>query len=288
MDCKYFNKCGSCSLVMSYEEQLDFKYQREQNRFLDFYQSKIDLIKSEHKHFRNRAEFRIFHTNQTISYAMNDVNKKLLCINECSIVDSTIYNFMPKLLDAIKNDEILRKKLFTVEFLSARDGELLVTMIYHKNLDLIWEEKARELERNFKISIIGRSKKQKIVLSKDYIEEKLFIHDKLYAMVYYEGSFTQPNTNVNIKMITWVLNNIQARGDLCELYCGAGNFTIPLSLKFDKVLATEISKKSIKAAKQNCKLNDIKNIKFIRMSSEEFVEALNETLRKFYRLSAYC
>ena len=39
-----------------------------------------------------------------------------------------------------------------------------------------------------------------------------------------------------------VLNNIEtSSNDLCELYCG-GNFTIPLSTKFNKVLATEISK----------------------------------------------
>lgn len=55
-----------------------------------------------------------------------------------------------------------------------------------------------------------------------------------------------------------------------------GNFTIPLSFKFKKVLATEISKTSIKSAKINCDLNNIKNIDFIRMSSEEFVEALQE------------
>jgi len=102
-------------------------------------------------------------------------------------------------------------------------------------------------------------------------------------MVYQEGSFTQPNTKANIKMITWVLDNITHGGDLCELYCGAGNFTIPLSKKFDKVLATEISKTSIRAAIQNCELNNVSNIVFIRMSSEEFVEALNDK-REFRRL----
>ena len=53
--------------------------------------------------------------------------------------------------------------------------------------------------------------------------------------------------------------------------------------KFNKVLATEISKTSIKSALRNCALNNIENINFIRMSSEEFVEALNE-VRVFNRL----
>jgi len=56
-----------------------------------------------------------------------------------------------------------------------------------------------------------------------------------------------------------------------------------LSKQFDKVLATEISKTSIRSAKINCELNNITNIKFIRMSSEEFVEARNG-VREFRRM----
>ena len=85
-------------------------------------------------------------------------------------------------------------------------------------------------------------------------------------------------------MIEWVLNNINSsNNDLCELYCGGGNFTIPLSTKFNKVIATEISKTSIKSALRNCDINDISNIEFIRMSAEEFVQALNN-VRAFNRL----
>ncbi|PCO26268.1 hypothetical protein, partial [Morganella morganii] len=32
---------------------------------------------------------------------------------------------------------------------------------------------------------------------------------------------------------------------LLELYCGNGNFTLPLSLKFKRVLATELAKSSV-------------------------------------------
>ena len=67
------------------------------------------------------------------------------------------------------------------------------------------------------------------------------------------------------------------------MYCGGGNFTIPLSTKFNKVLATEISKTSIKSALKNCELNNVNNISFIRMSAEEFVQGLQE-VRTFNRL----
>ena len=85
-------------------------------------------------------------------------------------------------------------------------------------------------------------------------------------------------------MISWALNNLQdVEGDLLELYCGAGNFTIPFSNLFDKVLATEISKSSINAAKANMILNNVHNIEFVRMSVEEFVQAL-DGVREFRRM----
>ena len=290
MNCEYFGKCGSCVLYdKSYEEQLEYKIKREENRFSNFTNLKFDIIRSESQNFRNRAEFRIwknFDENDypTISYAMNDFDKKALEIDSCEIVTNHIKEIMPKLLEKIQNDEILRFKFYSLEFLNSTTNDMLITLIYHKKLDEEWTEKAKELEKELDIKIIGRSRKQKVVLSEDFINETLQINEEAFFFQYKEGGFTQPNSKVNIKMISWVLDNIKnSENDLCELYCGGGNFTIPLSKKFKKVLATEISKTSINSAKTNCELNDIKNIDFIRMSAEEFVEALQEK-REFRRL----
>lgn len=289
MNCKYFGQCGSCTLYdKTYEEQLDFKLKREEERFKEFSDLKFDIIKSTPQNFRNRAEFRFWKNydeedHPTIHYAMNDFDRKALEIDSCQIVSSAISNLMPILLEEIKKDALLSQRIYSCEFLSSTSNDMLVTLIYHRKLDEEWIIKAKELEKKLQIKIIGRSRKQKEILSVDYISEKLLINDKTFSFNYFEGGFTQPNAKVNEKMIEWVLNNIESKDDLCELYCGGGNFTIPLSTQFNKVLATEISKTSIKSAKINCELNSITNIEFIRMSSEEFVEALDEK-REFKRL----
>ena len=48
-------------------------------------------------------------------------------------------------------------------------------------------------------------------------------------------------------------------------------------------MATEISKRSIHAALENCALNGVENITFARLASEEMTEALNG-VRAFERL----
>ncbi|WP_323597655.1 tRNA (uridine(54)-C5)-methyltransferase TrmA [Aliarcobacter butzleri] len=290
MNCNYFGICASCTLFdKTYEEQLNYKIQREKERFSNFTNIDFDIIKSNESNFRNRAEFRIWwekgeNNKEILSYSMNDFKKNILKINSCEMVSHHIKELMPKLLDELQNDLELSFKLFAVEFLGSSTKDMLVTLIYHKKLEESWIQKAKEIEKRLNIKIIGRSKKQRLVLTNDYINETLNISNKNFFFTYEENGFTQPNTNVNVQMIEWVLENTQnSSKDLCELYCGGGNFTIPLSTKFRKVLATEISKTSIKSALRNCSLNKIESISFIRMSAEDFVQALNK-VRAFNRL----
>ena len=71
--------------------------------------------------------------------------------------------------------------------------------------------------------------------------------------------------------------------DLLELYCGHGNFTIPLAAKFNRVLASEISKSSIANARINCELNGVYNAQFVRLSADELMSAFARQ-REFERL----
>lgn len=290
MNCNYFGICASCTLFdKTYEEQLNYKIQREKERFSNFTNIDFDIIKSNESNFRNRAEFRIWwekgeNNKEILSYSMNDFKKNILKINSCEMVSFHIKELMPKLIDELQNDLELSFKLFAVEFLGSSTKDMLVTLIYHKKLEESWIQKAKEIEKRLNIKIIGRSKKQRLVLTNDYINETLNISNQNFFFAYEENGFTQPNTNVNVQMIEWVLENTKnSSKDLCELYCGGGNFTIPLSTKFRKVLATEISKTSIKSALRNCSLNKIESISFIRMSAEDFVQALNK-VRAFNRL----
>jgi tRNA (uracil-5-)-methyltransferase len=286
MHCEYFGKCGSCTLYgFGYEEQKRFKIDYIKEAFNSFGIEKFEWFSSKEDHYRSRAEFMVYHTEDNVSYAMHrlDDSGKLPIIN-CPKTDKNIADLMPKLLTCIEKSEILRKNLFGVEFLSS-NSEMLTTLLYHKKLDEHWENTARKCAEMLSVKLIGRSKNVKISIGGNFIKEYLHVKDKAYIYNIYEGSFSQPNRYVNEHMIEWILRKIwdMPRTDLLELYCGHGNFTIPISSLFRKVLATEISKTSISAAKQNAALNTVQNIDFIRLSAEELTEAL-EGKREFKRL----
>lgn len=287
MKCRHFGECGSCTLyAVDYAAQVGNKAEKLRKLLAPFYHGEIETHTSPDSHYRARAEFRIWHEGERCDYAMGNLTKDgSVLIEECPKVLSPIAERMGPLLEAINDDPLLAHKLFAVEFLSATTEECLITLLYHRPLDAEWERKARELEKELGASILGRARKQRLVLSRDYVTEALEIEGRKYLYRHYEGGFTQPNPFVNARMITWAREKARriGGGDLLEAYCGLGNFTIPLAENFEKILATEISKNSIAAAKENCALNEVKNIAFVRLSSEEMTSALRKE-RKFNRL----
>lgn len=86
-------------------------------------------------------------------------------------------------------------------------------------------------------------------------------------------------------MIEWACDAArELEGDLLELYCGNGNFTLPLARHFEHVIATELAKSSINAARWNLEHNSVDNVAMIRLSAEEVTQAMNGE-REFRRLA---
>jgi tRNA (uracil-5-)-methyltransferase len=277
--------CGSCrDYEEGYEGQLEHKVLAVRETFSALYAGEITICPSPSSQYRSRAEFKIYHDDGGISYAMSRLDRQgALKIERCGIVSPAIAAIMERLLIEIV-DLGMAHKLFGVDFLASGEGEVALSMLYHKALDEGWKESALELQNRLGVYVIGRSRKQKMILSQDYVTEKLQIEGREYRYLHIENSFTQPNPRVNEQMIEWSLRSFEGiGGDLLELYCGAGNFTIPFATKFDRVLATEISKASIYAAKENMALNGVENIEFVRLSAEEFTQAM-DGVRVFRRL----
>ncbi|RAU17556.1 tRNA (uridine(54)-C5)-methyltransferase TrmA [Nitrincola tibetensis] len=261
-----------------YDAQLQSKAERTQAQFSRFSPPALDVFASAKTHYRMRAEFRTWHEEDDLFYAMFEPgnNKQPIRIDQCPMVSARIESVMFDLLDAIRPVHELRHRLFQVDFLSTLSGELLVSLLYHRKIGDQWREAVAPLRDLFGIDIVGRSRKNKIILNRDFVTEQLLIGDKTYSYQQIENSFTQPNAEVCRKMIEWAVDVTRAekQTDLIEFYCGNGNFTLPLAQNFRRVVATEISKTSVAAARKNIEDNGIANIDILRMPSEDLVQVL--------------
>lgn len=273
-----------------YEHLLEDKQQRLTTLFAPFNPPTLEVFSSPQQHYRMRAEFRIWHDKGDFYHVMfNQQTAQPYRVDHFPIASQLINQMMQSILPLLKRENILQHKLFQIDYLSTLSNKIIVSLLYHKVLDEQWEQAAKQLrielqKQGFDIQIIGRANKQKICLDQDFVDEVLRVHGKSYVYRQVENSFTQPNAMVNQKMLEWAVDCTRnSLGDLLELYCGNGNFSIALAQNFRQVLATEIAKPSVAAAQFNIAENSIDNLQIIRMSAEEFTQAMNG-VRAFNRL----
>ena len=270
----------------SYTQQLDEKVTRLRALLAPFDAPEPAVFDSPREHYRLRAEFRLWREDGQRHYAMFAPGEKHvpILIERFPIASQRINDLMPRLKAAWQGDAALSNKLFQVEFLTTLDGDAMVTLCYHRPLDEHWQRAAERLAAELEVSIIGRSKGKRVVIGRDYAVEALEVAGRSFRYRQPEGAFTQPNGTVNQKMLNWAYEALGQRDDdLLELYCGNGNFTLPLATRVRKVLATEISKTSVAAALHNLDDNGVGNVTLVRLSAEELTEALND-VRPFRRL----
>ena len=275
-------------MTSSYQQQLDAKVARITAQFAEFNPPALTVFASPEQHYRMRAEFRVWHTEDDMFYAMFERDaegqKKVIRIDQFEVADQSINQLMPKLLAEMKADPILSQRLFEVHFLATLSGEVLVSLIYHRKLEQDWLPAAQALAQKLNVQLVGRCRGQKFVLDNEFVVEKLNVFEREYIYKQIESSFTQPNAQVCQKMLQWACDVAgESEKDLLELYCGNGNFTLPLSTRFRRVLATELAKSSVYAAQWNIEQNQINNIQVARLSAEEFTQAYNGE-REFRRL----
>ena len=274
---------------MDYQNQLDNKKQKLKSLFANFTQQELEVFASEPTHYRMRAEFRVWHEGEDLYYYMFDKASDQKIRTEQFMPASKLINeVMQALMAELRPNKELRFKLFQVDFLSTMSGEILVSLLYHKKLDDVWTAEANALRERlrskFKIDIVGRARKQKIDLIRDFVIEKLPVKERTLIYKQVENSFTQPNAGVAIQMLEWAINCTEnSSGDLLELYCGNGNFSLALARNFKRVLATELAGPSVEAAQYNIAENKIDNVTIIRMSAEDFSDAM-EGKREYQRL----
>ena len=270
----------------SYATQLDAKVARLRELLAPFGAPEPAVFDSPREHYRLRAEFRLWREDGQRHYAMFAPGEKhkAILIDDFPIASERINDLMPRLKAAWQASEDLSNRLFQVEFLTTLAGDAMVTMCYHRPLDEAWEVAARQLAEELGVNLIGRSKGKRLVIGRDYAVEKLDVAGRVFSYRQPEGAFTQPNGAVNQKMLSWAFDAMGEReDDLLELYCGNGNFTLPLATRARQVLATEISKTSVNAALSNLDENGVDNVRLVRLSAEELTQALNE-VRPFRRL----
>lgn len=97
------------------------------------------------------------------------------------------------------------------------------------------------------------------------------------------GGFSQVNYQQNLELLRGVYRLVNLRGveRLLDVYCGNGNFAIPLSRYAAEVIGVEEYEPSIEDAKSNAVANGLGNVQFVCVDAVKGVTGLHSQGKKF-------
>ena len=305
-DCATFPRCGGCTLRhINYEETLKIKQEKVQNLFDKSFKKgtiKVEQTVGMEKpfYYRNKAIYPISQDKKVGIYASRSHN--VVPINECKIqtiqsqeiAKYIIENWEDTIYDEKTGKGLLRNIMIRESFTT---GEVMCVLVQNGTENLRINAKSPNLEYNLinsslinnlvkkfpeiKTIVINVNKKNtNVVLSSDNIVVygSGYITDVLggYKFRISPNSFYQVNPIQTEKIYKMAIEkaNLNENDVMCDLYCGIGTIGIFASKYVKKVYGIEIVPQAIMDAKENAKINNIKNIEFIEGNVEDAFDKL--------------
>ena len=263
--CPYFTACGGCSWQhVRYEAQLRAKQDsvadalRRIGKLTDFELRPIVPASTEYN-YRRRIRLQVG-TNNTLGF-FGTASHQLVEIRSCLIADERVNKAIDLLHHSIRR---LRTAIEYVEIVAGDEAAKVVAVIgavapFAPEDESICEDLTRETETIRGLIFTGDHWRRTWGQTAITIALGAGLRLSVDADV-----FTQVNAAGNREMLQALLGAAQFdRSDrVLELYCGSGNFTLPIAQQAREVIAVEGDKTALRCGKLSAQKNNLTNVRW--------------------------
>ncbi len=286
--CPYFGQCGGCQYQhIDYAAQLSYKAEilRETLRRtakLEL-QGEIQVHAAEPWHYRNRTRMRLQTTPEfQLGYHRN-ASHQLLPVEQCPI-SSPLINQAIRAVWTLAHDGAVPPSLHGIQFFANRDDQQMLVELYvrpdsdtrecqpfaaalHQVMPavqgvVVFVSAPLEDDSRQFAPLTSVHSEQGRAIGNGELQYRIADHDFRVSA----GSFFQTNRFLVEDLAQVAVGGNKGRAAL-DLYAGVGLFTLPLSLRFDQVLAVEASLTSFADLRHNA----APNVKATRATTEAFL-----------------
>ena len=281
-DCPNYWMCGGCSLQhLSHEDQIQFKQTQLQDLLSRIGKVSpkeyLSPLKSETNHYRNKARLSVRYVEKKNSVLVGFREKNnprfITDISTCVILNQRFESELLNLRDMLTH--FSDPKVIAQVELAAGDDDLALIF---RNMSVLNEQDFQSLiqfgsRTGFKIFLQpkGPDSVYQIYPEKgsELLSYQLPAHDIL--LNFHPTDFTQINAGINRQMIDLALTllEIQPSDRVLDLFCGLGNFSLPLARYCEHVTGVEGSLEMVRRAEENAKANKLTNTAFYAANLEE-------------------
>lgn len=300
-DCPHYQQCGGCDLQhLQLDAQREYKQQTLTQLMTKFSGCELETMQTsiaeQAWQYRRRARLAIWFDKQSRQLTVGFRGKnstKVISIRQCPVLPDSLSKLIApfgQVLGQLSDKSLLgHLELFEVE-----SGKVAVLRI------------TKALKNKDKQLLIDFAKLQQVELLLQDNEGQCSAIEGEFSLPYYQlekqlklqfkpGNFIQVNGSVNQQMVTQALTwlDVQPQDTVLDLFCGVGNFSLPLAQHVKQVIGVEGVVEMVVQATANAKANNITNAAFYHadlsadLSGETWLHKVDKLLLDPARAGAY-
>jgi len=266
--CPYYGRCGGCQLQhlapaaqIRYKEQLVLD---QLQRFADIRPGSVEPpLGSADLGYRRTARIGI---NQRADGELligfrRQGSHKLIDIDSCAVLEPRINELLAKLRQLLQDAGNIKHITHLDISCGDRSGSLALRITRRLDDDLLSALRQLCERQQFKLFLQGNDDRlQEVETAAPELTYSL--GDAGPELLFAPGDFLQVNAEINRQMVARALDWLAPTADerVLDLFCGLGNFTLPLAQRAAEVVAVEGSAAMVERTRDNARRNGLDNI----------------------------
>ena len=286
--CPHFGLCGGCSLQhMSSEAQLAHKQSALIDQFHHIAKLEIENIlpplTTEQWGYRRKARLgvRFVIKKDKLLVGFRERNGGYLAdMDSCEVLHESVGHHIKDLQVLIRSMEAYQ----SIAQIEVAVGDELTTLVFRNLVELgnDDQEKLITFAKQFNVQVWLQPGNSSTAYPLWPTDSRLH-----YAMPEYDieldflpTDFTQVNYGMNHQMVARAIEllDLQPEHNVLDLFCGIGNFSLPLTRKVRKVTGIEGSEALVARAKENAERNGITNVDYLAADLTEYMPSADEPI----------
>jgi 23S rRNA (uracil1939-C5)-methyltransferase len=281
--CPYFGQCGGCSLQhLNRSAQIEHKASVLKEQLQHFGNISADAwmepITMDEVAYRSKARLGVYYDESSCKVLIGfreKGGKHIIDINQCTVLDSRISCIIPD-FKVLIGGLSLPKSITQLDVAASQD-ELAVTFRHVKPLPehdisaLLTFAKLHDIAIYLKP---GQANSVHKIWPEDGVDRlsyslalstgQTLSNDQTLRLSFHPNDFTQVNMGLNQEMVLSALSclDLQPEDRVLDLFCGLGNFTLPIACYAKSVVGVEGNDEMVSRGRENAKLNALDNVSF--------------------------
>ncbi len=278
--CAYFGRCGGCALQhLSYDAQVAFKEKVAQDAFSRIAgltpASWFQPMTGPEWHYRRRARLGVRYVagKERVLVGFKERSTRYVTdMLDCRVIERPL-DQLPGQLSEVIGRTSLRQRLPQAEVSVGENARAVVLRVLDEPnpADLkMFEKFGIENEIDIYLQRGGPGTVEPLV-STDVGRLAYRLPEFGVSLTFAPTDFVQVNSVINEKLVAKVVELLEVTETdrVLDLYCGLGNFSLPLARRAESVLGVEGDAGLVARAAQNARDNDLGNARFVAADLSE-------------------